>query len=329
MSRKPLTRVVLTRGISNAGITFIQVLTELSSSGRYVFPLYYAFSNRSKCVVKNRPPESDAQTLRSNNMPSFTVCSFPLPLWLPFLLTVLQGIDLGVIASSLSSTMGSLDDALERMSSTASFHYSQSGRVSFQRVYVAFAGNSDICHSFLRRCADYGESVLAWRLVSIGSPTSARMGASGSHDLRKRTTGSRSEVTGVSEKGLETLEGVGGAGALLRDRTHHGLSAGTAPAHHASPDPTLQSFTVSQGADKDPAKPVIMITPPVGVTSEPIEDRQQILDQNFLPQRPNQSLLQIMWLALKDKILVSSKWSTHFFSDLMVAYHRFCYRFTP
>ena len=239
---------------------------------------------------------------------------------------MLQGIDLGAIASSLSSTMGSLDDALERMSSTASLHYSQSGRSSFQRVYVAFAGNSDICHSFLRRCAEYGECVLAWRLVSIGSP---RIGASGSHDPRKRTTGPRSEVAGVSVKGLETLEGVGGVGALLRDRTHHGLSAGTPPAHHASPDITLQSFAVSQGADKDPAKPVIMITPPVGVTGESIEDRQQFSDQNFLPQRPSQSLLQIMWLALKDKILVSSKRSTHFFSNLMVAYHRFCWRFTP
>ena len=246
-------------------------------------------------------------------------------------MTKLQGIDLGAIASSLSHTMGFLEDALERMSSSASLRYSQSGWSSFQRVYVAFAGNSDICLSFLRRCADYGESVLAWRLDSIGSPTSSRMGASGSYDLRERTTELWSEVTGVSTNGLERLEGVGGVGALLRGRTHHGLSAGMPPAHHASPDPTLQSFTVSQGTDRDPAKPVITIIPPVGVTSEAIEDRQRILDQNFLLRRPSQtrSLLQIMWLTLKDKVLVSQKPFTHFCSNLTIAYHRFCCRFTP
>ena len=243
---------------------------------------------------------------------------------------MLQGIDLGAIASSLSPTMGSLEEALERMSSSTSLRYSQSGRLSFQRVYVAFAGNSDICLSFLRRCADYGESVLAWRLVSIGSPSSARVGALDSNDIRKRTKGLRSEVAGDSAKGLKTLEDAGGVGVLLRGRrTHHGLSAGTPPAHHASPDPTLQSFMVSQGMDKDP-KPVIMITPPVSVTAEPIEDMQRILDQNFLVQRPSQSLLRMMWLALKDKdnVLVSSKRSTHFCSNLTVAYHRFCCRFT-
>jgi hypothetical protein len=143
--------------------------------------------------------------------------------------------------------MGSLEDALERMSSSDSLRYSQLGRSSFQRVYVAFAGNSDICLSFLRDCADYGERVLAWRPASIGLPTSSRVGAT--HHLRERSTELRSEVTGVSARRLESLEGVGGGGALLRRRTHptHGLSVWTPPIHHhASPDTTLRSFTVSQ-----------------------------------------------------------------------------------
>jgi P-type Ca2+ transporter type 2C len=38
----------------------------------------------------------------------------------------------------------------------------------------------------------------------------------------------------------------------------------------------------------------------------PIEDRQRILGQNILPRRSSKSLLQLMWLALKDKVLVSS-----------------------
>ena len=242
------------------------------------------------------------------------VCSFPLPLWLPFILIVWQEVDLGAIATSLSSTMRFLEDALDRMSSSTSLRYSQVGRSSFQRVYVAFAGNSDICLSFLRDCADYGERLLACRLTSISLPTSSRAGAL--HDLRdwERSTGLRSEVTSVSARPLESLEeGVGGGGTLLRHRTHptHGLSSGTPPIHHASlaPDATLQSFTVSHAADKNPPTPDIMIT---SLVSEPIEDKERILGQNILSQRPSEILLQLSWLTLKDKVLVSSKRSpTH------------------
>ena len=97
-----------------------------------------------------------------------------------------------------------------------------------------------------------------------------------------------------------------------------------------SPDPTLQSSTVSHATDKDPPKPDIMITSPAGepqglqstvslggdvpaefqsfeeVYRTSIEDRERIFGQNILPRRPSKSLLQLMWLALKDKVLVSS-----------------------
>jgi hypothetical protein len=132
------------------------------------------------------------------------------------LLTVLQGVDLEVIASSLSPTIGSFEDALERMSSCDSSRYLPLGRSSFQRVYVAFAANSDLCLSVLQHRADYGEKVVAWHPASVGSPASSRMGAL--HDLRERSVG-RSSVTGASEKTLETLEGAGSVGALLRGRT--------------------------------------------------------------------------------------------------------------
>jgi P-type Ca2+ transporter type 2C len=137
----------------------------------------------------------------------------------------------------------------------------------------------------------------------------------------------------VDPKSLETLEGMGGVGALLRGLgTHpsHGLSteSGSPLAHMASPDPTIQSFTVSHATDKDPPKPDIMVTSPAGepqglqstvslggdlpvgssgeVYGTSIEDRQRIFGQNVLPRRPSKSLLQLMWLALKDKVLVSS-----------------------
>ena len=139
----------------------------------------------------------------------------------------------------------------------------------------------------------------------------------------------------VDPKNLETLESMGGVGALLRGLgTHpdHGLSteSGSPLAHIASPDPTLPSFTVSHATDKDPPNPDIMITFPAGepqglqstgslggdapagfqsseeVYRTSIEDRQRIFGQNVLPRRPSKSLFQLMWLALKDKVLVSS-----------------------
>ena len=165
----------------------------------------------------------------------------------------------------------------------------------------------------------------------------------------------------VDPKSLETLETMGGVDALLRGLgTHHnhGLStteSGSPLAHIVSPDPTLQSFTVSHATDKDPPKPDIMITSPAGeprgmqssvslggdaptalqfseeVYRTSIEDRQRIFGQNVLPRRPSKSLLQLMWLALKDKVLVSSDlYHIHpDLSNLMVAYNRFCCQFVP
>ncbi len=143
----------------------------------------------------------------------------------------------------------------------------------------------------------------------------------------------------VDPKSLETLESLGGVGALLGGLgTHptHGLSteSETPPTHLASPNPTLQSFTVSHATDKDPPKPDIMITSPAGepqglqstvslgggvpaefqsseeVYRASIEDRKRTFGQNVVPRRPIKSLLQLMWLALKDKVLVSSKRSS-------------------
>ena len=35
-----------------------------------------------------------------------------------------------------------------------------------------------------------------------------------------------------------------------------------------------------------------------------IEDRQRIFGRNIIPQNANKTLLQLLWLALKDKVLV-------------------------
>lgn len=235
----------------------------------------------------------------------------------------LQGVDLGAIASSLSSAIGSLGEALEHMSSSASLQYSQLGRSSFQQVYVAFAGNSGLCLSLLRNCTDYGANVLAWCFPSSASPTSPKTSsrAGAAYDIRERITKLRPEVTGVSAKSIETFEG---GSAPVRGLRTHGPSTGpatgtgTPPTHYAdaSHDPTLHSFPVPRATDKDPPKPVIMYTPPPcepqGLQSTVgLEDGQRILGQdNILPRYPRESFLPLTWLPLKDKVLVSLKRSS-------------------
>jgi hypothetical protein len=86
------------------------------------------------------------------------------------------------------------------------------------------------------------------------------------------------------------------------------------------------------GRPKDPPNPNIMITSPAGVPqglqsmaslaggsavglpaalqfsedayTTSLEDRQRIFGQNICPQRRSKTLLQLMWLAFKDKVLV-------------------------
>ncbi|KAH9990699.1 hypothetical protein BJV77DRAFT_1011657 [Russula vinacea] len=217
--------------------------------------------------------------------------------------------------------MDFLRAALEGVFSSASFQYSQLDQVSFQRVYLAFEGNSDLCLDILRHCADYG------KMLSIGSATSS-LGAP--YDLRRRTTEHPSEVATAS---IGTPEGIGDVGAQLRGLgTHptHVQSTGTRtpPTRHASPDSDLQSL-VSRAMDKDRSKPDIMITPPASgqpqglqspvsrgsgvslpaaiqsseeVYMTSIEDMEQVFGQNTPSRRPSEGLLRSMWLAFKASI---------------------------
>ena len=118
----------------------------------------------------------------------------------------MQGVDLGAIASSLSSSSGSFGEALERISSSASLRYSPLSLSPFQRVYVAFAANSDLCLDFLRNCADYGEKVFTWCLSFNTSPVSSRVGAP--HDLQERTARLLSNATGISTENAASVEGL-------------------------------------------------------------------------------------------------------------------------
>jgi len=144
-------------------------------------------------------------------------------------------------------------------------------------------------------------------------------------------------------KDLETLESMGGVDAILRGlgrQPAYGVSTklGLSPSNAVLPDPTSQDFSESHATDKNPPKPNIMVTSPASVpqglqstaslaggsgglhttfqSSEAvyttsIKDRKRFFGQNIVPQRPSKTLLQLMWLALKDKVLVRWMCSTY------------------
>ncbi len=102
--------------------------------------------------------------------------------------------------------IGSLGDALDRIYSSASLQHSPMSKSPFQRAYVAFAANSDLCLSFLQSCDDYGKKVITWCLSHIASPTSSDVGAP--HDLRERSTRLLSEATGISAENVPNARGL-------------------------------------------------------------------------------------------------------------------------
>ena len=117
----------------------------------------------------------------------------------------MQGVDLGTTASSLSRTIGSLGEALDRISSSTSLQYLPLSRPFFQRTYIAFAGNSDLCFSFLQNCANYGEKVFTWCLPFVASLSPSHAGSP--HDLRERITTFLSEATGISVENAAMSQG--------------------------------------------------------------------------------------------------------------------------
>ena len=120
----------------------------------------------------------------------------------------MQGIDLGAIASSLSSASGSFGEALEGISSSDSLRHSPLSLHSFRRVYVGFAANSDLCLSVLQKCAGYGEKVFTWCFSFNASPISSWVGAPAPHDLRDGTARLLTEATGISTESDSSVEGL-------------------------------------------------------------------------------------------------------------------------
>ena len=105
----------------------------------------------------------------------------------------------------------------------------------------------------------------------------------------------------VDPKNLDALETMGGVTGLLRGvgvDAANGLSIGERPSK-SSDAPTV--------VVTDPSGEKVVEDPPYegAAFGAGVEDRQRVYGPNVLPVRKSRTLLELMWLALKDKVLVS------------------------
>ncbi|KAF9448305.1 calcium-transporting ATPase [Macrolepiota fuliginosa MF-IS2] len=115
----------------------------------------------------------------------------------------------------------------------------------------------------------------------------------------------------LDPKDIETLVKFGGTTGILRGlgtNPEHGLSTKSLPR-------TGTSKSVASAKSKNDL-PTITLTEPSGLVREPsssedhpafsgtFDDRRRVYGENVLPHRPSKSLLELMWLAMKDKVLI-------------------------
>lgn len=139
----------------------------------------------------------------------------------------------------------------------------------------------------------------------------------------------------LDPKNLGALASVGGVVGLLGGlgtNAERGLptsAVGSSESHHrestekakAAPSGAPADTAKTQYAEKDKV-PEVIPTAPSGDTSSPpppedpqitnasIADRKRVCGKNVLPARPSKTLLQLMWMASQDKVLVCSDFST-------------------
>jgi len=124
----------------------------------------------------------------------------------------------------------------------------------------------------------------------------------------------------LDPKSLETLVSMGGIQGLLRGLgTDSGRGLSTADASTRNDDKHGAGLVTSHLHDSEKSHqsekpPEIVLTEPSGNIGAPtddgsafnasFDDRTRVYGQNVLPTRISKSLLQLMWAAMKDKVLV-------------------------
>ncbi|KAF9484387.1 calcium-translocating P-type ATPase [Pholiota conissans] len=123
----------------------------------------------------------------------------------------------------------------------------------------------------------------------------------------------------LDPKNLSALTSFGGVKGLLRGLgvdPEHGLSSLSSSAKaHATSHSQLPEKDFAHRANSEDL-PEIVLTEPGGKVASPtaaddgaafhasLEDRRRIFGENVLPTRVSKTLLQLMWLALQDKVLI-------------------------
>jgi len=194
--------------MSSAGIIFMQASKKPLIHGRYTSCTSAMHFQLIKIPSQNGSPTGSSQDIRRSDPHPSTVCPFFLLLWHPYIwVDFVQGANIGDIASSLSPAMGSLDEALKLIHSSASLeHTSHSGLPLVLSVEIAFARDRNLCLAFLRRCADYRDFVAAFYNPPITWPTSSRVGSS--HGLCERAMRPPFETTRNSAENADDIEGL-------------------------------------------------------------------------------------------------------------------------
>ncbi len=123
----------------------------------------------------------------------------------------------------------------------------------------------------------------------------------------------------LDPKNLNTLEGIGGTSGLLRGLgSDKVLGLGSGPGHGDGRPGAGEG--ASQRHDPEKEVPAITLTEPGGdvhsthasdtyneaAFAASLDERRRVYGPNVLPERRSKSLLQLMWTALKDKVLVCS-----------------------
>ena len=122
----------------------------------------------------------------------------------------------------------------------------------------------------------------------------------------------------LDPKSMSILASFGGVDGLLRGlgvRADHGLSSSAARSSKGGHGHSRRHHTNHDSQEHIEKLPDIILTEPSGETAPTVaddgapfgatlDDRKRVFGENVLPTRISKTLLQLMWLALQDKVLV-------------------------